>query len=120
MNWRGQRRAVRRGSKRFQNNCIPNESRDACPSSSSHAVTYVRHAVTYVRHAVITYVTSCCKQRNVIIYLTACATAANLRSLFCGQKLVLFCAFIFSVAHKEDMANCHSAAPHGRIELHCD
>ena len=30
MNWRGQRRAVRRG---FQNNCIPNESRDACPSS---------------------------------------------------------------------------------------
>ena len=35
MNWRGQRRAVRRGSKRFQNNCIPNESRDACPSSSS-------------------------------------------------------------------------------------
>ena len=29
---------LRRGSKRFQNNCILNESRDACPSASSSAL----------------------------------------------------------------------------------
>ena len=53
MNWRGQRPTSSGPTQRFQNNCILNESRDACPSSSGAQPEEVRqgHVISKIADA---------------------------------------------------------------------